>query len=446
MRPGISRRALLSTFSGLAAAPFFKGLLGEAIAEESPALPRFIVLSNPHGGPAALWRPRAPSGGAAGETGFVLDYDPDAALGPLEPHKDSLVVIEGLDLTVNYTELDPILTGHNGGCVAPLTGRHARIGEENSVRCDGPSIDHVVARALGTSPFYFKPLGYAGYTGAISYDDAGEQISNEYDLRDAYKKWFGSFSAPSDDPAANARSAADLGVVSFLKDDANRLRSRLAGTERLKVEAQFDALNLLEKRLQSSATVGCEKPPSAAEDYLEESYLRTVMDFGVELMACGLSRAMTVTLDIGQTMPWVGLGDAKMHDDIAHGYRPDDADSVRNLAKMQRWYAEQVVHLVERLKAAPEGNGTLYDNTIILWTNELGDPARHMNNNVPYVIAGGGGAHKKGRFIQLGHGLEYADEQNPNNALLTSIANLYGLDLAGFGDAKFPGELSGFLG
>lgn len=446
MRKGISRRALLSTFSGLAAAPFFEGLLRDAIAQESPALPRFIVLSNPHGCAPELWRPRAPNGEAAGETGFVLDYDPDASLGPLEPHKDSLVVIEGLDLTCNYTDLDPILTGHNGGNVAPLTGRHARVGEENSLRCDGPSIDHVVARALGTSPFYFKPLGYSGYTGSISYDDAGEQIPNEYDLRDAYRKWFGSFTAPAGDPAAGARTAADLGVVSFLKDDANRLRSRLAGTERLKVEAQLEALNLLEKRLKSSATVSCEKPPSAPEDHLEESYLRTIMDFGVELFACGLSQSMTLVMDIGQTMPWVGLGDAKMHDDIAHGYRPDDPDSVRKVAKLQRWYAEQVAYLIERLKAAPEGDGTLYDNTVILWVNELGDPARHMNNNVPYVIAGGGGAHAKGRFLQLGHGLEYADKQNPNNALLTSIANLYGLDLAGFGDAKFPGELSGFLG
>jgi hypothetical protein len=446
MPQGVSRRVLLSTFAGLAAAPFFKGLLRDAIAQQAPALPRFIVLSNPHGCPADLWRPRGPNGETAGETGFVLDYDPDAALGPLEPHKDSLVIVEGLDLTVNYTDLDPILTGHNGGCVAPLTGRHARVGEENSVRCDGPSIDHVVARALGTSPFYFKPLGYAGYTGSISYDDAGEQIPNEYDLGDAYKKWFGSFKAPTDDPAANARSAADLGVVSFLKDDANRLRARLAGTERLKVEAHLDALDLLEKRLKSSASVSCEKPPSAVDDYLEESYLRTVMDFGLELFACGLSQSMTLVLDIGQTMPWVGLGDVKMHDDIAHGYRPDDADSVRKLAKLQRWYAEQVVYLIERLKAAPDGDGTLYDNTIILWTNELSDPARHMNNNLPHVIAGGGGAQKKGRFIQLDHGSEYADKQNPNNALLTSIANLYGLDLAGFGDAKFPGELSGFLG
>jgi hypothetical protein len=441
----ISRRALLSTFSGIAAAAYFQGLLREAFAQDATA-PRFIVLSNPHGCAADLWRPQAPGGGVAAETGWLLDYDPDSSLGPLEPHKDSLVIIEGLDLTCNYTDIDPILTGHNGGNVAPLTGRHSR-GEADSMRTDGPSIDHVVAKQLGTKPFYFKPLGYAGGACAVSYDDAGEQIPYEYDLRDSYQSWFGSFTPPSDDPIAKARGAADLAVVSNLKADANRLRARLAGPERIKLEQHLDALNLLEKRLQRPASVTCEKPTGAPSGSVaDEQYLRTCMDFGLQLLACGLTQTMTLVLDLGQTMPWVGLGDLKMHDDVAHGYRAEDPATVRQLAKLQRWYAAQVAYLIEGLKSIQEGDKTAYDNSIILWANELGDPARHMNNNLPYVVAGGGGSYKKGRFLQLGFAPEYRDPQNPHNGLLTSIANQFGMDMPGFGDARFPGELSGFLG
>jgi hypothetical protein len=441
----ISRRALLSTFSGIAAAGYFQGLLREAFAQDTTP-PRFIVLSNPHGCAVDLWRPRAPGGGAAAETGWVLDYDPDSSLGPLEPHKDSLVIIEGLDLTCNYTDVDPILTGHNGGNVAPLTGRHSR-GEDDSMRTDGPSIDHVVAKHLGTKPFYFKPLGYAGGATAVSYDDAGEQIPYEYDLRDSYENWFGSFTPPSDDPTARARAAADLAVVANLKNDANRLRARLAGPERIKVEQHLDALNLLEKRLQRPTSITCEKPADAPSGSLGgEEYLRTCMDFALALLACGLTQTMTLVLDLGQTMPWVGLGNVKMHDDIAHGYRPEDAATVRQLSKLQRWYAEQVAYFIDGLKAIREGEKTAYDNSIILWSNELGDPARHMNNNLPYVVAGGGGTYKKGRFLQLGYAPEYRDPQNPNNVLLTSIANQFGMDVSGFGDSRFPGELSGFLG
>jgi len=446
MKSRISRRALMATFSGLACAGYFKGLLRDAFAADPTGPQRLVVLSNPHGCGADLWRPQAVGGGPAQETGWTLDYDPDSTLGPLEAHKDSLLIIEGLDLTCNYQGVDPILTGHNGGNVAPLTGRHGR-SEDDSMRTDGPSIDHVVAKQLGTKPLYFKPLGYAGGATAVSYDDAGEQIPYEYDFRDSYKSWFGSFMAPSNDPTAKARSAADLSVVSYLKDDANRLRSRLAGPERAKMEAHLDALNLLEKRLSRPAAITCQKPAGAPTGSLDdETYLQTCMDFGLELFACGLTQVFTLFMDIGQTMPWVGLGDVKMHDDIAHGYRPDDPASVRKLSKLQRWYAAQVAYMIEGLKAMPEGDGTAYDNTIILWTNELGDPARHMNNNLPFVLAGGGGTYKKGRFLQLGYAPEYRDPQNAHNGLLCSLANQFGLGLSGFGDPRFPGELSGFLG
>lgn len=446
MKSHISRRTLLRTFSGLACAGYFKGLLRDAFAQESMGPQRLVVLSNPHGCGADLWRPQAMGGGAAQETGWTLDYDPDSTLGPLEGHKDSLLIIEGLDLTCNYQAVDPILTGHNGGNVAPLTGRHGR-SQDDSMRTDGPSIDHAVAKHLGTKPFYFKPLGYAGGATAVSYDDAGEQIPYEYDFRDTYKNWFGSFMAPSNDPTAKARSAADLAVVSYLKDDANRLRSRLAGAERAKVDAHLDALNLLEKRLARPTTITCQKPTAAPSGSIDdEAYLRTCMDFGLQLFACGLTQVFTLFMDIGQTMPWVGLGDVKMHDDIAHGYRPDDPASVRKLSKLQRWYASQVAYMIEGLKAIPEGSGTAYDNTIILWTNELGDPARHMNNNLPFVLAGGGGTYKKGRFLQLGYASEYRDPQNAHNGLLCSLANQFGMGLSGFGDPRFPGELSGFMG
>src|SRR5687768_14247622 len=106
-RSRISRRALMATFSGLCAAGYFKGLLKEVLAQEAASLPRFVVLANPHGCAHDFWRPRAADGGAAAESGWVLDFEPDASLGPLEPHKDSLLIVEGLDLTCNYTDLDP---------------------------------------------------------------------------------------------------------------------------------------------------------------------------------------------------------------------------------------------------------------------------------------------------------------------------------------------------
>jgi Protein of unknown function (DUF1552) len=441
-RTRISRRSVLSTFSGLAAAGYFKGLLRDAFAGETPAAPRFIVLWNPNGCALDLWRPRATNGGAAAETGWVLDYDPDSSLGPLEPHKDSLLIIEGLDLTCNYQDLDPMLTGHDGARVAPLTGRHAR-SQNDQNRTDGPSLDHVVAKQLATKPFYFKPLGFSLNPTAVSYDDAGEQIPYEYDLRQSFRNWFGAVASPGNDPAL---AAADSAVVAYLQSDARRLRSRLAGQERLKMDAHLDALHVLEQRLKQTTTTSCGTPVVPLTSLGDEDYFRTVVDFGLQLFTCGLTQCMSLVLDVGQTMPWVGLGDLQMHDDVAHGYRPADPTTVRQLSKLQRWYAAQVAYLIQGLKSIPEGAGTAYDNTIILWASEFGDPARHMNSHLPFIVAGGAGAHKKGRFLQLGTAAEYNDPQHPHNGLLASIANQYGIGLTGFGDPRFPGELSGFLG
>src|SRR5262245_25718434 len=167
----VSRRAIMKTFAGIAGAASFRGLLREAFSQSAtPDMPRFVVLNNPHGMAPDMWRPRAPGGGAAGTTGWTLDFDPDSSLGPLEKHKDSLVIIEGLDLSCNYKEGAQYL-GHNGGTVAPLTGRHARTPENaDSLRTTGPSIDYYIAKQLGVEPFLFFPIGYSGYDLANTFD------------------------------------------------------------------------------------------------------------------------------------------------------------------------------------------------------------------------------------------------------------------------------------
>src|ERR1044071_2682396 len=101
MKLSVSRRTFVKTFAGLAAALPFQGLLRDAFAQSMPTYARFVVVYNPHGCSPELWRPRAPGGGPVPETGWTLDYYPDSSLGPLEKHKDSLIIIEGLDLTCN---------------------------------------------------------------------------------------------------------------------------------------------------------------------------------------------------------------------------------------------------------------------------------------------------------------------------------------------------------
>jgi hypothetical protein len=453
----VSRRALMKTFAGLgAAAPLFKGLLRDAFAQTAaPLPPRFVVLTNPHGCAADLWRPRAPGGGAAAPTGWTLDYDPDSSLGPLEPHKDSLLVIEGLDLNCNF-DMNGGYLGHNGGCVAPLTGRHARSPENaDSMRTTGPSIDTFLAQLMKVEPFLFNPTGYSGSNAGVSFDMAGERIGNEYELPSSFKKWFGAFMPPSatPDPKAAARKAADLAVLDDINAEAKLLRTRLAASERVKLDGQLDGLNLLRAKLTTGTpapTASCTKPAQPPPPKYDETLIHLALQFTSQLLACSLTRVATVGIDPVNSgkMPWLPgkLATMAVHNDIAHSYRPDDPATVRDLSIVHRWYATQVADFITMLKAIPEGNGSVYDNTIILWTNELGDPARHMNNNLPFVLAGGGGTFKRGRYLKLSTAPEYKDSPDAHTRLLTSLVNQYGANLTVFGDARYPGELPGFLG
>ena len=89
------------------------------------------------------------------------------------------------------------------------------------------------------------------------------------------------------------------------------------------------------------------------------------------------------------------------------------------LVDINRWYAEQFAYLVGKLKDVPEGDGTMLDNTVVLWINEQGNGDTHSRDNIPVVLAGsGGGYFRTGRYLDFG-GLAHND-------LFVSVLNAMG--------------------
>jgi hypothetical protein len=447
-----SRRSFLRTFAGIGVASPLVGLFRDVWAEDTGNAPRFCVLSSFHGYAPNLWRPRAADGtGAAAETGWTLDF-PSSSLAPLEKHKDSLVLIEGLDLTTDLATPE-FYAGQSHNCLSVLTGMRPRGGADTSdfyASC-GASIDMFLAKKLQTTPFVFCPTGYEGGNNTVgAFREDGTAVVAEFALSRSLANWFGPPGTGPGDPKAMQRKHAERAVLDYASGQALRLRGRLAGPERAKLDAHLDALSGLSRRLESAVT--CAAPtdvpgPESAKPP-GDLYTPMVLDFAARLLACNLTRVVNLSIDpvFPGRAPWLADKDpvfatASLHNDIAHNYRPDDENSQRLLSIVTHWYAEQVSYFIDLLKAIPEGNGSAYDNTIILWTNELGDPARHMHVNVPFVLAGGGGRWAKGRYLTYGLGLEEESQPDPHNRLLTSIANEYGANLDVFGDPAYPGEL-----
>lgn len=449
MKLTVSRRSFVKTFAGLGAGGLqFRGLLRDAFVAAAPSDKlRLIVLTSPHG-KTVLWKPRAQGGGPAGETGWTLDFDPDACLGPLEKHKDSLVVIDGLDI---YSVYKPGSTGSiaHHGAIGVLTGTDIRSNSDR--RPTGPSLDTFVARLLKVEPVVFR--FHQSVCG--SWDANGESFAGFGDgVVKAYQSLFGAGPAPgpsTDDRTAAARANAEAAVWSHLRADAQTLRRRLAGPERRKLDLHLESLDLIERKLSPRpVTAGCKKPPMPAAardtDLDPVTRHRLVLEMFAAIAACNLTRVATFHMSPGAYYPFLDVGGGKphVHNDIVHNMRDDPADAnTRYTSRVHRWYAAQVANLVDMLKAIPEGAGTAYDNTIVLWTNELGNAAAHHVWNVPFVLAGGGGAWRKGRFIELPGGGGSRGEMAAHNRLLVSIANQFGANVQAFGDPSLAGELPG---
>lgn len=451
----ISRRTCLKLFAGLSAGAVtqFSGLLRSVVFAAAPAPLRLLVITQPHAN-TKYWAPRMPGGAVAShdQTGWTLDFDPGVTdLKPMEKHKDSLVIIDGLDF---YCTFKPGSTGSLGhqSSIAAITGTDLKTVDDRSAR--GPSIDIALAAQLKVEPKLFR-----FYAGMNSWDNAGNAYGavgvpyeNFTAVAKAYPELFSTLATGSmPDPKAAARLAAERSVLSYLNDDARRLRDRLAAPERMKLEQHLDTLSLMEQKLSPQlAGISCTKPaappgPDDDRNVAEQDRYAIVNTFIATLFACNMTRVATFHMN-SQSMDWLALDGAPLsdeergdvHNNIAHMMKSDDDASIRKVALVHAFYAAQVSQLCDLLKSIDDGDGkTVYDNTIILWTNELGDPVNHLPYNVPFVLAGGGGTYEKGRYLSYGK-----ENSNPHNALLVSVLNQFGVNVSTFGDPDLSGELA----
>ena len=166
---------------------------------------------------------------------------------------------------------------------------------------------------------------------------------------------------------------------------------------------------------------------------------RMQMDLLVSAFTADLARVSTfqITNSVGQPrMKWLGINDG--HHKLSH--EPDkNEDAYEKLIQINTWYCEQVAYLAKQLDSVPEpgGDGTLLDNTTIVWTNELGKGNSHTRNNIPFVLVGGGMGWQTGQAMDFGG--------QPHNRLLMSFCEAMGFPQESFGNPHFckRGALSG---
>jgi hypothetical protein len=441
----LSRRTILRGAGGAAVAlPWLEAMFPRrAHAAAAPAR-RFIVMFSPNGTIPSAWTPVA----GTSEADFTLS----PILAPLEAHKADLVVISGLEQKGAGGD------GHQNGIGGMLTGQPLNAGPFAGVGAPpagwptGASIDQRIAEGLAV-PTKLRSLelgvqvGAADNWGRMIYRAANQPLPPDDDPASVYSRVFADLHT---DPVALARlRRRRKSILDGVGAQFSRTSARLGSADRQRLDAHLTAVREIEMRLTTDLVVSnpsCHDPTITPVSATANDAFPAVGTLQIDLMvmalACDITRVASLqwSRSVSQTrFSWLDITEG--HHDLSH--RSDsDLSAVDKLTRINIWYAQQFAALITRLKGTADGaGGTLFDNTLLLWCNELAKGNTHGRMGAPYVLAGGaGGGVRTGRFLR------YDGQELPHNNLLLSILNAMGVPDRSFGKPDWcTGPLTGLI-
>jgi hypothetical protein len=484
------RQFLKAIGMGATALPFFRLLQSSAVQAEGEARPmRLLALCTGFGG---HWGYLRPPGVAAGSsevalTPELLTYE-NSVLEPLKGFASQMLVLQGIARTTGLMPYSAkgtsrtYYSGHDGYAPAAYTGSALSELPSGNVPT-GPSIDYVLGQQLGAgTQVRSLQLGIGSVRGIpdqvnLSYNTSGAAQPAIEDPAAFYRQMFGSAGAPASgapmvDESAEIRRAQDLSIVAALNSSAKRLQGRLGALEKAKLDDHLAALADIENRLKGGASndpvkyppVVCDSPVTPAVGKAGTLKEATDLHFDVLTQAFACDRTRFVVADWGIDRGTTdALPDVKdLHGEVAHQLEESGGDPAQNIppttkamtdlaklnmGKLQRWYAQQLATLMTRMSQTPDGDGSLLDNTLIIWSSDFGENV-HGGLNVPHILLGG--AQKK---FRMGRYLDFAPASahpanngdipiyQPHNRLLVSVLQAFGLDLNQFGSDEYTGSL-----
>lgn len=229
-------------------------------------------------------------------------------------------------------------------------------------------------------------------------------------------------------------------ILDDVQDDLRKVGSLVSAADRHLLEEHATFVRQMEQELKETGTekVGHAVPELEPGVKDENDNIPKLCKMQIDLMvnsfAADFARIATLQLtnSVGQAkMRWIGVDEG--HHELSH--KPDsDADSQDKLTRINKWYCGQLAYLARRLAETPEpgGGGSLLDNTLLVWTNELGKGNSHTLDNIPFVLVGGGLDFRMGRSVKY--------RRVNHNRLLLSLAHGFGHHIPQFGNPDYCGD------
>ena len=441
----LNRRSVLRGAGSIAIAlPWLEAMEPARAQAAATTAQRFLAVYTPGGTVLEKWRPTGT------ETAPVLG----TILKPLEPVLPKLLIMDGLEMMCAKGEQ------HQAGIIGWLTGTPQE--ESTTNYSTGPSLDQAIATliagtrakrsieiavrwATGKSHGLVSPINAANFED----NDQHSPIPPRIDPQQIWQDLFGSIAAePGSDEAA--RLARKKSILDFVDRRYVNLSARLGAADKQKIDQHLTKIREIEQGLQAlppmSATC---MPPMLIDtsDYDPASGLNSaddgsimdnstdtaipkvgklMMDMMVMALACDITAVGSLQwsdTEAKHTFPWLGLPDHH------HFYQHDGGFRAPECEQIGIWYSEMHLHLLQAMDAIDMGGHTLLDESVVFFGSELQEPPSHAKTDMPFLLAGGGGGLKGGRWLQNGG--------KSHNDLLTAIINLYGANQTTFGDPNY---------
>ncbi|HTN74452.1 MAG TPA: DUF1552 domain-containing protein [Pirellulaceae bacterium] len=438
----ISRRTMLRGAGVTLGLPLLDAMLPRTARAASAKPPvRMAALYFPNGVWQDAWIPK--------ETGE--NYTLPFSLEPLAPVKDRVLVFSGLDKK-HSREGD----GHYAKTANFLTGLKVRKTTGKEISSGGISMDQYAAQQIGhhtplpSLELAIDPVisgidsnvGYTRLYGSyISWQAENRPVAKEIQPRLVYERLFGARTASSD--AAAAQKLADQrSLLDLTLDDAKRLRGKLGRDDQFKLDEYVDSIRAVEKRIEffarpddrawkpTLAPVPAAPADKAPHDFRE--HIRIMLDLMVlafQTDATRVSSFMFANDVSGRNFSFVD-GVRGSHHELSH--HENNKEKLEQYQRINRWHVEQFVYMLEKMKAIPEGESTLLDNSMVLLGCGMSDGNRHDPNNLPILLGGrAGGSLPSGRHLK-------SDANTPLCNLYVSMLERLGAPVMEFGDSTGP--------
>lgn len=409
----------------------------------SPSVPtRMAFVFFPNGAIMKDWEP-----GREGE-----NYELSKTLKPLEPFKNDFNVLSGLAQDNGRAKGDG--PGDHARCASTyLTGAHPYKTAGANIKV-GVSVDQAAATMVGKRTKLPSleigiergrnagncDSGYScAYSSNISWKTATTPMAKEINPRLVFERLFGS-GADSDAGKAK-RDLYRKSILDLVASDAAQLRRRLGQTDRRKIDEYFNSVREIEQRIERAETLAkTERPnfdvPNGIPREMTE-HIRLMYDLLFLAFQTDTTRIATYMLgNAGSNRSYRMVGVKSGWHSLSH--HRNQKDKVEQLQRIDEFHVKEFGRFLGKLKSVKEADGTLLDNSMIVYGSGLSDGNRHWHHDLPIVMAGkGSGTIKTGRHLVY-------QKDTPLNDLFLSMLDRVGAKVTAIGDSK--GRLRGLEG